>query len=83
MALTMLDSSWAPQVVYSTRFIVEALTSFLNTLGDKSNDIADWTPNPFKGWNTANNPSANETRLTLVDGGEDLQNVPSHPHLFR
>lgn len=64
------------------KFIVDALASFLNSLGDKSNDIADWTPNPFKGWNKANNPSVNETRLTLVDGGEDLQNVPYHPHLF-
>ncbi|TWU77644.1 Lysophospholipase 1 [Metarhizium rileyi] len=65
------------------KFIVEALTKFLNALGDSSNDIADWTPNPFKGWNTANNPSANETRLTLVDGGEDLQNIPYHPHLVQ
>ncbi|KAK2597406.1 Lysophospholipase 1 [Conoideocrella luteorostrata] len=74
------NSNYVPDDV--PKFIVDALTSFLNTLGDKSNDIADWTPNPFKGWNTARNPSANETRLTLVDGGEDLQNVPYHPHLL-
>ncbi|KAG6010365.1 hypothetical protein E4U21_006929 [Claviceps maximensis] len=63
------------------KFIIEALTSLLNTLGEEGNDIADWTPNPFKGWNPKRNLSVNETRLTLVDGGEDLQNVPYHPHL--
>ncbi|KFG84068.1 lysophospholipase precursor [Metarhizium anisopliae] len=75
------NSRYVPEDI--PKFVVDALTTFLNALGDESNDIADWTPNPFKGWNTARNPSANETRLTLVDGGEDLQNVPYHPHLFR
>ncbi|KAG6146991.1 hypothetical protein E4U48_002809 [Claviceps purpurea] len=63
------------------KFIIEALTGLLTTLGQTSNDIADWTPNPFRGWNPQRNPAANDTRLTLVDGGEDLQNVPYHPHL--
>lgn len=65
------------------KFFVEALTSILTALGDKNNDIADWTPNPFKGYNPANNLGANSDRLTLVDGGEDLQNVPYHPHLIQ
>lgn len=75
------NSNYVPDDI--PKFIVDALTKFLNRIGDKSNDIADWTPNPFKGWNTARNPSANSTRLTLVDGGEDLQNVPYHPHLLQ
>ncbi|GJN83017.1 lysophospholipase 1 [Purpureocillium lilacinum] len=65
------------------KFIIDALTKVLEALGDSSNDIADWTPNPFKGWNAAKNPGAGSERLTLVDGGEDLQNVPYHPHLLR
>jgi lysophospholipase len=52
-------------------------------LGNDNNDIADWTPNPFKGWNPSKNPSAGNERLTLVDGGEDLQNVPYHPHILQ
>lgn len=64
-------------------FIVDAITSLLGSLGDSNNDIADWTPNPFKGWNRGRNPNADSDRLTLVDGGEDLQNIPYHPHLVR
>jgi lysophospholipase len=63
-------------------FAVEALSSILNAIGDDNNDIADWTPNPFKGWNPEENYNVDEDRLTLVDGGEDLQNVPYHPHLL-
>ena len=61
---------------------VDALTSVLDFLGDDNDDIADWTPNPFKGWNPEENYNSDEDRLTLVDGGEDLQNVPYHPHLL-
>lgn len=62
-------------------FAIEALSSILNAIGDENNDIADWTPNPFKGWNPDQNYNVDENRLTLVDGGEDLQNIPYHPHL--
>lgn len=60
-------------------FVVDTLTSVLSALGDDNNDIADWTPNPFRGYNADDNNSANSQRLTLVDGGEDLQNIPYHP----
>ncbi|GAO18021.1 uncharacterized protein UV8b_00862 [Ustilaginoidea virens] len=75
------NSNYVPDDV--PRFIVDAVVSLLNALGDQDEDIAEWTPNPFRGWNPAANPGANSTRLTLVDGGEDLQNVPYHPHLLR
>lgn len=54
-------------------------TRILTSLSVDNNDIADYTPNPFYHYNRASNPSANSTRLTLVDGGEDLQNIPFHP----
>lgn len=54
-------------------------TSILTGLGEDENDIADYTPNPFFQYNPQTNLAANETRLTLVDGGEDLQNIPLHP----
>ena len=60
-------------------FVATALTGFLNDLGTDSNDIADYSPNPFYGYNPATNPNADTERLTLVDGGEDLQNIPLHP----
>ncbi|KIL90407.1 lysophospholipase [Fusarium avenaceum] len=58
---------------------VEAVSAVLGAIGSADNDIADWTPNPFKGWNPEENLSAESDRLTLVDGGEDLQNIPYYP----
>lgn len=56
-----------------------AITGLLAGIGRDSNDIADYTPNPFLGYNNNTNPSASKDRLTLVDGGEDLQNIPLNP----
>ncbi|KAF3143468.1 Lysophospholipase 1 [Orbilia oligospora] len=55
------------------------IEGILNSLSQDENDIADWTPNPFYRWNPQTNPSAESKRLTLVDGGEDLQNLPLQP----
>lgn len=55
------------------------LTNVLDTVGEENNDIADWSPNPFYHWNNDTNPNAQTRRLTLVDGGEDLQNIPLNP----
>lgn len=62
-------------------FVLDGVVGVLDTIGDNNNDIADWTPNPFKDWNEDENLSDGD-RLTLVDGGEDLQNIPYHPHIF-
>jgi lysophospholipase len=62
-------------------FAIEMAKNILEELGQANNDIADWSPNPFKGWNKDHNPFANNNRLTLVDGGEDLQNIPFYPHM--
>ncbi|KAJ4982675.1 Lysophospholipase [Stagonosporopsis vannaccii] len=55
------------------------LKNVLTQLSDASNDVADWSPNPFYKWKPNTNPSASSRRLTLVDGGEDLQNIPFTP----
>ena len=60
-------------------FVRSAITSVLNRIGNKNNDIASYTPNPFLGWNNASDLGAGSDMLTLVDGGEDLQNIPYHP----
>ncbi|KAJ6260505.1 Lysophospholipase [Drechslerella dactyloides] len=59
--------------------ILGVIQGFLGDLSSDDNDIADWTPNPFFGWNNGSNPGAQSRRLTLVDGGEDLQNIPLQP----
>ncbi|CAG9993897.1 unnamed protein product [Clonostachys byssicola] len=60
-------------------FVISGLTDMLKSIGADNNDIADWTPNPFKGWKPSTNYNSDLDRLTLVDGGEDLQNIPYHP----
>lgn len=59
--------------------LTNAITDILKDLSNDSDDIADYSPNPFFGWRPDSNSAANTTRLTLVDGGEDNQNVPLHP----
>ncbi|KAF4470574.1 lysophospholipase [Fusarium albosuccineum] len=73
------DSPYVPDGVPDVA--IDAVTGILDSIGDDNNDIADWTPNPFKGWNEEENLSVDSERLTLVDGGEDLQNVPYYPHI--
>lgn len=55
-----------------------ALTAILATVGAANDDIADY-PNPFFGYNDATNSYTASDQLTLVDGGEDGQNVPLNP----
>lgn len=59
--------------------VLNALQGFLDRLDTDNNDIADYSPNPFFGYRPGENPNADSRRLTLVDGGEDLQNIPFHP----
>ncbi|KPM45192.1 Lysophospholipase 1 [Neonectria ditissima] len=47
-------------------------------LSRKNKDVAIW-PNPFYKYKRSSNETANSRYLTLVDGGEDLQNIPLHP----
>ncbi|KAL6158705.1 Lysophospholipase 1 [Exserohilum turcicum] len=59
--------------------IKDLATKILTRISRDNNDIADYSPNPFYLWNSQSNPSASNKRLTLVDGGEDLQNIPLNP----
>ncbi|KAL4882306.1 lysophospholipase catalytic domain-containing protein [Aspergillus karnatakaensis] len=63
--------------------IQETLTSLLQTLDEAQSDIAVFRPNPFFKYNnsTNGNRNSNSDTLVLVDGGEDLQNIPLHPLL--
>jgi lysophospholipase len=61
-------------------FLVSTIQGILEDLGADQDDIADWAPNPFYGYNvTGSNYNADQESLTLIDGGEDLQNIPLHP----
>ncbi|KAJ6079178.1 hypothetical protein N7467_008931 [Penicillium canescens] len=54
-------------------------TDILTKLDKSDNDIASYDPNPFYQYNNDTSPYAQQEILDLVDGGEDLQNIPLHP----
>ncbi len=55
------------------------LTRVLADIGQDNNDIATYEPNPFYHYNNETSLNAQSRSLYLVDGGEDLQNIPLHP----
>jgi lysophospholipase len=58
----------------------KAVTEAAKLVSKTDDDIAEYRPNPFFGYNkTGHNVGATSDHLTLVDGGEDLQNIPFHP----
>lgn len=61
-------------------FVTKTLEGILNGLDKDDEDIAQYSPNPFLAWDpTRRSANANDSQLTLVNGGEDLQNIPLHP----
>lgn len=59
--------------------VTDLIVDLLTDLSERDDDIANYSPNPFYGWNNDSNPTAHSERLTLVDGGEDGQNIPFFP----
>jgi lysophospholipase len=56
--------------------------SLLENLDESEKDVAIYKPNPFYLWsNDWRSKNAKEETLFLVDGGEDLQNIPFYPLL--
>ena len=60
-------------------FFINAINGSLQEHGKENIDLAIWAPNPFYGWNNNSNPYASSSALTLVDGGEDGENIPFDP----
>ncbi|KAH7635013.1 lysophospholipase catalytic domain-containing protein [Sordaria sp. MPI-SDFR-AT-0083] len=59
--------------------LIKAVTSILEDIGESKNDVSQIIPNPFLNWNNKTNPNHDSIELDLVDGGEDLQNIPLNP----
>ncbi|ORX98672.1 lysophospholipase catalytic domain-domain-containing protein [Clohesyomyces aquaticus] len=60
--------------------VVEYVSGKLEQVGNQNSDVSDWV-NPFYRFHPEVNTNANSRILSLVDGGEDLQNIPLHPLL--
>jgi hypothetical protein len=56
-----------------------AIAEILATIGENNNDISVYKPNPFWQYDKNTGLYADANALTLVDGGEDGQNIPLHP----
>ena len=60
--------------------IEDVVKKLLGSVSLDTNDVAIYSPNPFKGTKAGDERSiAKNDTLYLVDGGEDLQNVPFQP----
>lgn len=62
----------------STSILDTVFSSILAEIGEDDDDIADYV-NPFYQFNNDTSRITNDAQLTLVDGGEDGQNIPLHP----
>ncbi|KAJ5606481.1 hypothetical protein N7510_009262 [Penicillium lagena] len=60
--------------------VKNSIEKILGSIGAANNDIAVYDPNPFYLYSNQSE-YASSTSLTLVDGGEDLQNIPLEPLL--
>lgn len=60
--------------------VQDYLTNKLGEFGQENKDVSNWV-NPFYQYKEERNANANSKTLSLVDGGEDLQNIPLHPLL--
>jgi lysophospholipase len=63
------------------RRLKSKLNEVLAKVGNDNDDIAIYSPNPFFGYRKQSNNNADTRILTLVDGGEDTQNIPLQPLL--
>ncbi|CAN6601461.1 lysophospholipase 3 [Trichomonascus vanleenenianus] len=71
--ILQLNSTGVSGVVY------DLAEDILKKLGQDNDDIAIYAPNPFKDTTFGNSSIEQAEWLTLVDGGEDNQNIPLYP----
>lgn len=62
---------------------LEEFLSAVSSTNSTVNGPAAYDPNPFYQYNKGSSPFAQDTRLTVVDGGEDYQNIPLNPLIQR
>ncbi|KAL1850827.1 Lysophospholipase 1 [Paecilomyces lecythidis] len=60
-------------------FLKDIFSKILEDLGRDNEDIAEYRPNPFYEFANRSSPYASQQSLNMVDGGEDLENIPLHP----
>jgi lysophospholipase len=76
--LTTANSTASSATGLLSNAFKSAISSIVTAIGQTEEDIADW-PNPFRNYRSGSNRISQSDMLTLVDGGEDGQNIPLHP----
>ena len=77
---TLFNEAWITANESSLPSIIKApILDIIGEIGQDNDDVAIYSPNAFYGYNNASNPNYNSTSLTLVDGGEDGENIPLQP----
>ncbi|KAL4908707.1 hypothetical protein BDW74DRAFT_187287 [Aspergillus multicolor] len=71
--LLQIDSKDIPKV------LEDVIGTVLKGLSVNHEDIAVYSPNPFHGYRESEADYAKTTALSIVDGGEDNENIPLHP----
>lgn len=74
--ILQLNSTGVSGVVY------DLATKILKKLEKSDDDIAIYSPNPFSGSKYGNSSIQKAEWLTIVDGGEDGQNIPLEPQII-
>ncbi|CAI7625994.1 unnamed protein product [Penicillium pancosmium] len=64
----------------ASKAMKNSVNRILSSIGEANQDVAVYEPNPFYLY-TSQSQYSSSTVLTLVDGGEDLQNIPLEPLL--
>ncbi|KAI1438295.1 lysophospholipase catalytic domain-containing protein [Xylaria sp. CBS 124048] len=60
--------------------ISDVFIDVLESLDDDNDaDLSEWEPNPFYHYNSETNKNAESGTLSLLDGGEDGENIPLQP----
>ncbi|KAL4739331.1 lysophospholipase catalytic domain-containing protein [Aspergillus similis] len=71
--LLQIDSKDIPEI------LEDVLGTILKGLSVNHEDIAIYSPNPFYGYRESGDNYAQTKALSVVDGGEDNENIPLHP----
>ena len=71
--ILQLNGTSAPTV------LKDVVQSVLEDIGQDNLDVARYGPNPFYGFHNSSNPDAEQRILNMVDGGENLENLPLQP----
>ncbi|KAJ5691382.1 lysophospholipase catalytic domain-containing protein [Penicillium malachiteum] len=83
MSLLSPNTTYGAEEIEGVEYVMKEVIYALNTTNATLVGASAFDPNPFYQYNPDTSLFAEDKRLTLVDGGEDGQNVPFNPLIQR